>query len=477
MFLTRYDEAIEEFTRVLALDPERRYARVMLLLSQLHSCDWRELEETSAVLRADVENGKPGVEPFAFLLLSDSAQAQRQCAEAWVAANFPSPSPLWRGERYRHNRIRVAYLSADFHEHATAYLMAELFEQHDRERFAVYAISSGPDDGSAMRSRLQRAFEHFIDVRHVGDEQVARRPRELEIDIAIDLKGYTHEGHPEVFAYRPAPVQVNYLGYPGTLGSPHHDYIVADDVVLPPADRRYFTEQVVYVPDCYQVNDRRRAIADRTPARGDLGLPAEGFVFCSFNNNYKITPAMFDVWMRLLQAVDGSVLWLLAANATAPRNLRREAVARGVAPERLVFAPRVDLPAHLARQRVADLFLDTLPCNAHTTASDALWAGLPVLTCAGTTFAGRVAASLLEAAGIPDLVTTSPAEYEALALRLAQDPDALGALRTKLARNRDACPLFDSDRARRHLEDAYTTMWEHAQRGEAPAGFTVPRRP
>jgi protein O-GlcNAc transferase len=407
--------------------------------------------------------------------IAHRAEDQLFGARTWNQRYYPAAAqPLWRGERYRHERIRVAYLSADLHEHATAYLMAELFERHDRERFEVTAVSWGPQVASPMRTRLQQAFEHFVDVRGRGDVEVAHWLREQEIDIAVDLKGYTFDARLGILAQRPVPVQVNYLGYPGTLAAPYIDYLIADAVVIPPEARMHYAEQVVWLPDSYQVNDRQRVIAARTPSRGELGLPERGIVFCSFNNNYKLTPEVFALWMRLLQQVEGSVLWLLEGNAAVAANLRREAQVRGIAPERLVFAPRAPLPEHLARQRTADLFLDTLPCNAHTTASDALWAGLPLVTCLGATFAGRVAASLLTAVGLPELITPSLAEYEALALRLATDPEALAAVKAKLARNRDTYPLFDSDRTRRHLEAAYVTMWERYQRGEAPAAFAVP---
>jgi predicted O-linked N-acetylglucosamine transferase (SPINDLY family) len=295
----------------------------------------------------------------------------------------------------------------------------------------------------------------------------------LEVDIAIDLKGYTTDSRPGILAFRFAPVQVNFLGYPGTMGADYMDYILADQQVIPPAHHAYYTEKVVYLPDTYQVNDSKRRIAECTPARSEVGLPDSGFVFCCFNNNYKITPDIFERWMRLLGHVEGSVLWLLEDNAVAARNLRREAEIRGVVPKRLVFAPRVKLDDHLARHRLADLFLDTLPINAHTTASDALWAGLPVVTCLGTTFAGRVAASVLNAVGLPELVAHSLEEYEALALKLATDAGLLVEIKAKLARNRETCALFDTDRFRRHIEAAYVTMWERYQRGEPPASFAV----
>jgi predicted O-linked N-acetylglucosamine transferase (SPINDLY family) len=399
------------------------------------------------------------------------------CAERYIADRHPpAPVPLWRGERYRHDRIRVAYLSADFHDHATAHLAAGLFEHHDRARFETFAVSFGPDDRSAMRQRLERAFGRFIDVRGKTDQAIAELVRRHEIDIAVDLKGVTLGARPGVLARRPAPLQVNYLGYPGTMGAPYIDYLIADAFVVPPDGEGAYSEKVVRLPDCYQINDATRPVAQAPPSRAQAGLPPDAFVFCCFNNNYKITPDLFDVWMRLLRAVEGSVLWLLEGNAHAPGNLRREAQARGVAADRLVFAPRLaDLDAHLARHRLADLFLDTHYCNAHTTASDALWAGLPLLTCAGATFASRVAGSLLHAVGLPELVTHSLADYEALALTLARDEILLADVRDRLARNRLTVPLFDTARTTRAIEQAFTAMWERHKGNEPPKGFTVQR--
>jgi len=308
----------------------------------------------------------------------------------------------------------------------------------------------------------------------MNDREVAELMRRLEIDIAVDLNGLTDGSRPNIFAQRPAPVQVNYLGYAGTLGQDYCDYIVADRFVIPEESRRDYAEHVVHLPDCFMVNDCGRPISERTPSRMEAGLPDTGFVFCSFNNAFKITPDVFAVWMRLLEQVEGSVLWLSWTSAVAMANLRREAAARGVDPDRMIFAPRLQLNEdHLARQRLADLFLDTLYYNAHATAADALWGGLPVLTCSGASFASRVAGSLLQTVGLPELITRSVADYEALALTLARDPARLGALRQKLARNRDVCPLFDTDRFTRHLEAAYTTMWERTRHGEAHRSFAV----
>ncbi len=463
--LKRHDEAIESLQAALDIAPRMPYALGHRVWNELASCRWAALEDGVGELRRQVrEQGIPAA-PFTLVGAADDAQAQRRCAELHVRASLPVPPPLWRGERYRHGRIRVAYLSADFCEHATAYLAAGLFERHDRSAFETVAVSYGPDDGSPMRARLARAFDRFLDVRSFDDAHVARLLREMEIDIAVDLKGHTTDARFGILAHRPAPVQVAWLGYPGTCGAGFIDYVLADRFVLPEAEQRHWTEKVVYLPECYQVNDATRAISERVPSRAAAGLPEAGFVFCCFNNSYKVRSPLFEAWMRLLGEVPGSVLWLLEDNAAARRNLEREAHARGVEPSRLVFGPRLAHAEHLARHRLADLFLDTLPFNAHTGASDALWAGLPLLTCAGSTFAGRVAGSLLHAVGLPELVTQSLSDYEALALRLARDPRRLAELRERLAAARGTAPLFDTDRFRQHLEAAYREML----RARAPA--------
>jgi len=471
-----FDEAAGSYRHVLRLDPAHRRALGYLASCVLNVCDWDAAEALGRELLAGMAAGTAVVPPFNLLGFPASAHDQLVCAQRYLADALPQrPQPLWTGQRYTHERIRVAYLSADFHQHATAYLMAELFELHDRGRFEIVGMSFGPDDGSPMRARLQAAFDRFVDVRGMTDEQAARLLREMEIDIAVDLKGYTQDARFGILAHRPAPVQVNYLGYPGTMGADFIDYIVADAVIAPSDQQAHFSERIVHLPDCYQVNDRHRAIAPDTPTRSQCGLPETGFVFCSFNNNYKITRAVFAVWMRLLQAVPGSVLWLLQDNGAAQGNLQRQAQAHGVDAARLVFAPRMPLDVHLARHRLADLFLDTLPINAHTTASDALWAGLPVLTCLGQTMVGRVAGSLLHALGLDELVTSDLAQYEAAALRLARNPEELAGLRARLAQGREQGALFDTQRFARHLESAYRTMWERSQAGQAPAPFAVER--
>lgn len=473
--LGRYEELIASFKRLLGIKPDCDYALGYLLQARMQCCEWTEYDTSAARISEDVRAGRPADLPLDFLVVSGSAADQLRCSRTYVADKYPAAAqPVWRGERYRHDKIRVAYLSADLRNHATAYLMAGLFEAHDRTRFEITALTLGPDANDEMRARLNPAFDRFVDVDNKSDEEVALLLRELEIDIAVDLKGFTKHCRPGILAHRAAPVQVNYLGYPGTMGADYIDYIIGDRTVIPPDHQAFYSEKVVYLPDCYQVNDSRRRIAAHAPTRGQAGLPEQGFVFCCFNNNHKINPRVFGIWMRLLQEVNGSVIWLLGDNPVAARNLRREAERRGVAPGRVVFAPRVGMEEHLARHRLADLFLDTLPYNAHTTTSDALWAGLPVLTHMGHTFAGRVAASLLEAAGLPELITHSWEDYEALALKLATDGYLLSGIKARLAQNRATCPLFDTDRFRRHIEAAYVTMWERAQRGEAPSSLAVP---
>jgi predicted O-linked N-acetylglucosamine transferase (SPINDLY family) len=361
----------------------------------------------------------------------------------------------------------VGYFSADFREHAVATLMAGVFEAHDRERFEVSGFSFGPDTGDPMRRRLEGAFERFTDVRQRSDAEIAQLARQLEIDIAVDLGGFTADGRPRIFALRAAPLQVSYLGYVGTMAAPYMDYLIADATLIPQAAQRHYAEKIVYLPS-YQANDCKRVIAGRHFSRAELGLPATGMVYCCFNANYKITPRSFDSWMRILQATPGSVLFLYAGSAAVVENLRREALCRGVAAERLIFGDKLPFAQYLARYRTADLFLDTLPYNAGTTASDALWAGLPVLTCAGEALAARMGASVLQALGLPELITESLPQYERLAIELGQDRERLQALRQKLAANRGRAALFDTALFTRHLESAYSTMYQRYLANRAP---------
>lgn len=470
----RHEEAAEAFARLLDVAPDFDYALGSMFFARANCCDWRDRAKLVERLRTAVRDCRRASQPFSFLLASDDPGEQRACAELFAAAECPpAPVPVAAPARYGHDRPRIAYLSADWHDHATAYLMAELLERHDRAAFDVTVVSLGPPSVSPMRARLEAAVETFVDWRTESDRTIAERLRALEIDIAVDLKGYTQNARPGILAHRPAPVQVAFLGYPGTTGAPYIDYLIADPELIPSSEQPHYSERVVYLPECYQPNDRARAIAERTPSRAELGLPDDAFVFCSFNDGYKITPDVFAVWLRLLAGTPGSVLWLLEPNAAAVVSLRAAAERGGVAPERLVFAPRLPLAEHLARHRRADLFLDTLPVNAHTTASDALWAGLPLLTCRGRAMAARVAASLLVTVGLPELVTDSLVEYERRALELAADRAVLAALRARLESAREASPLFDAERFRRHLERAFAGMLARHAAGHAPESFAV----
>ena len=473
----RHEEALAAYQRGYDLNPALPSALTNLLGEMAAVNDWHWMDEGLAKLTTAIQRGDSRIHPFRTLALLDSPELQLACARQMVASEYPGGAKAAPAVgRSTSRKIRVGYYSADFHEHATAYLMAELFERHDRSQFEWFGFSYGPVSHDPMRARLRKSFDQFLDVRDRSDSDVAALSRQLGIDIAVDLKGFTRDNRLGIFAQRCAPVQVSYLGYPGTTGADYMDYVIGDKTVLPPSLYPHFTEKPVLLPHSYQVNDSQRRIADRVFTREEVGLPAQGFVFCCFNNNYKILPATFDSWMRVLQAVPGSALWLFEDNAGAARRLKEQAQRRGVDPARLVFAPRLPLDEHLARHRLADLFLDTLPCNAHTTTSDALWAGLPVLTQLGNAFAGRVAASLLRAVGLPELVTTTPAEYEARAIELAKDANQLQALRQRLQANRASSPLFNATLFARHIEAAYLAMDERQLQGLPPQAIEIPSR-
>ncbi len=440
-----------------------------------HACDWREVEADERRMREAARGTAGPVGPFPLFLIECDPALQLDTARRY-ARTFAAKTEGRQGVSAppENRRIRVGYMSADYRAHATSHLLADLIETHDHSRFEIVGYSLAADDGSPMRRRMEEAFERFVDMRLLDHESAARRIRDDGIDILIDLMGYTTLARPAILGQRPAPIQVNYLAYPGTMGADFIDYMIADPVVLPPELEPFFSEAIVRLPFCYQPNDRKREIAADAPSRIDCGLPAEGFVFCCFNSSAKLRPRIFERWMNILGAVPGSVLWLLAKDDLVRDNLRREAAARGVDPDRLVFARPVPSADHLARHAHAGLFLDTLPYNAHTTASDALWAGVPVLTCRGETFPARVAASLLEAVGLPELVTASLDAYEAEAIRLATEPGAIDSLKAKLAVKRDTAPLFDTEIYARDLETAFERMVERARSGSPPEGFAIP---
>jgi protein O-GlcNAc transferase len=466
-------DAIGAYRRALELRPTYAEALAQLVYHCARACDWADAGAAEEKLLSAVRRNAARIPPFMLIATSATAADQLLCARKWVEHfAVPEQQVFAHHAAPRAGRLRIGYLSSDFHAHATAYLIAELIERHDRDRFEIHGYSYGPDRGGDMRARLASAFDRFTDVDALSHREAAARIRQDDIDILVDLKGHTHRSRPNILAFRPATVQVNYLGFPGTMGAPFIDYIVADEFIVPRERQPQFTEQLAYLPDCYQPNDTRREIA-AVGSRAACGLPAQGFVFCAFNNSFKITPAFFAVWMRLLQRVQDSVLWLLESNPLARRNLSAAAAAAGIDSARLVFAPILPHRDHLARHRHADLLLDTLPCNAHTTASDALWAGLPVLTCVGETFAGRVAGSIVRAAGLPELVTNSPRDYEALALALAHDPARLADIRSRLDTGRASLPLFDMAKRTRDLESIYARMAEVCSSGRATTPITL----
>ncbi|HVW75532.1 MAG TPA: tetratricopeptide repeat protein [Rhizomicrobium sp.] len=462
--------AIADLERAQALAPDLPYGEGAVLHLKMYAADWRDFEKSKAALVQGVRAGRRMARPFMFQALSDNPAELQACARIHARDLHP---PVASAPHVRRpaSRIRLGYLSGEFREQATAILMAGLYERHDRARFELVAIDNASADASAMSARLKQAFDRWIDIGGLGDADAAASIRAAGIDILINLNGWFGKHRMGVFARRPAPIQVNYLGFPGTLGAPYMDYIIADRVVIPGDEQRFYDEAVVTLPGSYQVNDDRGREIAAAPTRREAGLPERGFVFCNFNQSYKLTPDTFARWMRILKRVDGSVLWLLDAVPPFAQNIRAQAENHGVAGERILFAPDRSPAQHLARLSLADLFLDGLPYNAHTTASDALWAGVPLITQRGSAFPGRVATSLLQAAGLPELVTESGEAYETLAVTLATDPAALAAIKQKLTRQ---CPLFDTDLFRRRIESAYEMMWQRWLAGEQPKGFSVP---
>ena len=472
--LKRLDEALKSYDEALRLKPDREFLFGARLHTQMQLCDWSELPGQLKQLDSLVVGDQKAILPFPFLALTDNPAQHLLASKIYIEAEYPT-SPVLGDciKRAPDGKIRIGYYSSDFHNHAISYLIAELFEAHDAKKFELYGFSYGPNKNDEMRKRVSAGFRQFVEASDRSDLEIAKMSRELGIDIAVNLNGFTQNARTGFFAMRCSPIQVNYLGYPGTMGAPYIDYIVADPTLIPLESQRDYTEKIVYMPHSYQVNDSTRKIANRTFTRAELGLPEEGFVFCCFNNNYKILPDTFDVWMRLLAAVKGSVLWLFEDNSTAAINLRKEAERRGVDASRLVFAKRMKLDEHLARHRVADLFIDTFPYNAHTTASDSLWAGLPVLTLMGQSFASRVAASLLNALDLSELITLTQDAYEARAIELAMNPDMLEQIKAKLHRNRLTSPLFDGHTFAKHLEVAYSEMYSRYALGLAPSHILV----
>jgi protein O-GlcNAc transferase len=462
-FLKRHSESAKCYQKALGLSTEDSY-----ILGQAHhqmmlGCDWTDYEKNINEIFHLVNKGQKGSEPFGFQGIAVSEDLLKKCSEIFSKDKYPALGNFAEFSKYKHHKIRIGYLCGEFRDQATSILMTRVWELHNKNKFEIIGFDNGWDDGSEYRQRIVDAFDEVINISKLSDLEASKLIRSYEIDILLNLNGFFGNARPSIFSYKPAPIQVNYLGFPGTIGSKYMDYIIADKVVIPEDSKIHYVEKVVYLPDSYQANDDQRKISDKKFSRAQLGLPDNAFVFACFNNNYKITPSTYDSWARILKSVKGSVLWLLEDNPIAKENLIKEAILRGLDVSSIVFAKRFPLPEHLARHRQADLFLDTLPYNAHTTASDALWSGLPVLTLMGHTFPGRVAASLLNAIGLPELITNSQEQYETLAIELAKNPQKLAEIKLKLTNNRLTAPLFDTPRFTKNFEVAYIKMYERYQ--------------
>lgn len=472
--LKHYEAAAKSFHQALVLNPELPFGKGVLLHTKMLACDWQGVDGLYQSICQDITENKKSADPFGFQGICNDELLLQKCAAIFSNTKFPaSPEFDFKHLKREVGKVRIGYLCGEFREQATAILMTELWELHDKSQFEIIAFDNGWDDKSPRRKRIEAAFDEVINISRLSDNQAAKLISNKKIDILVNLNGFFGKPRQGIFAKKPAPIQVNYLGFPGTIGSTYMDYLIADKVVIPKESRQYYTESIVYLPHCYQANDSTRQIDGREFSKKELGLPEEGFVFCCFNNSYKILPQIFDIWMSLLRSVPGSVLWLIEDNQDATRHLQEEAQARGVDAARIIFTKRVPLSEHLGRQQCADLFLDTLPYNAHTTASDALWAGLPVLTCTGTSFAGRVASSLLSALDLPELITANVAQYESLAYELASHPEKLQQIKTKLAKNRLHSPLFNADLIARELESAYLAMYKRFQEALPPTHINM----
>ena len=466
--LGKLDEAVESYDRAIILKPDINFILGVLLHTKMHLCIWDDLENRLNELTNKINNGEKVIVPFALLALIDNPDIQRKAAEIYANEEHPKSYLLSKIEPYpKHKKIRIGYFSADFRDHPVSHLTAELYETHDRNQFEIYAFSFGSDTKDEMNLRIKSGVDHFHDVRMMSHKAVAMFTRSIELDIAVDLGGFTQNSRTGIFAMSAAPIQISWIGYPGTMGANYYDYLVADQTIIPEKNQKYYSEKIVYLPN-YQVNDSKQSPSATIFTRQDLGLPEIGFVFCCFNNTFKFTPSTFDGWGKILKQVDGSVLLIYADNESAKINLTKEIAHRGIDPSRLIYGKRLPKSEYLARYRVADLFLDTLPYNAGTTASDALRMGLPVLTCQGNSFVSREASSVMNSINLPELITTTQEQYESLAIELATNPEKLKIIKDKLIDNLATSALYDTPLFTRHLETAYLKMYDRYQQGLNP---------
>ena len=460
--LKRFDESLKSYEKAFAINPNSNFLLGKIIHSKNFLCEWKSHKENLKNLTDQLENNKASCLPFATLSLFDSPRLQKKAAELWIQETFPKNNIPEKIKKYKSNKkIKLGYYSADYHNHATSFLIAELMELHNKSKFELFGFSFGPNKQDEMRKRVSSSFDQFIDVRFKSDYEIVELSRKLEIDIAVDLKGITTDSRFGIFLKRCAPIQINFLGYPGTLGTSTIDYILADKILISKKNQKNFFEKIIYMPNSYQPNDTKKQISKKNFTRKEMGLPKNSFVFCCFNQNYKITPDVYDIWMKLLKKIDGSVLWLMKNSEKVTENLKKEAIKRNIKSNRIIFAEKMPLAEHLARHKLADLFIDTFPYNAHTTCSDALWSGLPVITRMGESFASRVGASLLSAIELNELITKSEKEYEKLAIKLATNPKLLNKIKNKLKKNKVLKPLFNTKLYTSNIELAYTKIYNN----------------
>ena len=471
--LKRFQEALASYDLAIHLNPDIDLVQGQRLFTRMQICNWDNNSTLLAELTKNIKNHQNACQPFAMIALTQDPEIHKKTAEIYVKAEYPSnkalPKLIWYP---KHLKIRVGYFSADFRNHPVAYLTAELFELHDRNNYEIYAFSFGPDTKDDIRKRLETSFDHFFDVQHLSDKDIALLARQYEIDIAVDLGGYTQYCRTNIFTMRAAPIQLSYIGFLGTMGAEFFDYLIADITIIPDDYQKYYSEKIIYLPS-YQVNDSKRLISNKIFTKQELGLPETGFVFCCFNNNYKITPTTFDAWTRILKQVNDSVLFLYADNESAETNLKKEIILRGISPHRLIFGKHLPMPEYLARYQIADLFLDTFSYNAGTTASDSLRMGLPVLTLMGKSFPSRMAASLLKAVGLTELITKNQTEYEELAITLANHPEKLNSLKNKLLQNLPKSPLYDTKLFTKNIESAYFSAYDRYRNKLPPENIYI----